>query len=83
MTLVMRLKNAFTVPCPVGTYVDESTQNHVKCTACPVGQYNDELHASECKACPEGTGTLMNGTTALEGCIGVLLCFHLSIIGKN
>lgn len=54
----------FLVPCPKGTvYVNNS------CVACSVGMYQDENGQMICKACPESTFTLHEGSQHVNQCL--------------
>ena len=57
------------VPCPHGTFYDETSDT---CVSCPVGSYNSEEAQVQCNICPEINGVA--GTTEKEGSIKLSDC---------
>ena len=50
--------------CGKGSYYTEQ-----KCEPCPFHTYQDAQGQSECKACPNGTGTLWKGSKSSDECV--------------
>merc|ERR1712038_2034034 len=57
------------VPCPHGTFYDETSDT---CVSCPVGSYNSEEAQVQCNICPGINGVA--GTTEKEGSIKLSDC---------
>jgi hypothetical protein len=65
----------FTEPCPIGYFLNETSD---KCDQCPAGQYKDIESESTCSICPSGFTTLESGSKSLSDCVSkyfsVCLC---------
>lgn len=66
----------FLVPCPVGTYLDESEALKPKCINCPRGTFKDREDGVVCTICPNGTFTLTDGAESESECIGELVLLY-------
>ena len=53
------------MPCPAGHYLKNNA-----CARCPIGTYMDEVGSVQCKSCPDGYTTSIEGSKSSADCLG-------------
>jgi hypothetical protein len=64
--LFEHMQNTFTEPCPVGFFLNQTSN---LCDQCPAGLYKDVESASTCSSCPKGYTTQVSGSKSESDCV--------------
>ncbi|XP_062570057.1 uncharacterized protein LOC134232121 [Saccostrea cucullata] len=67
--LAIRLTTLTCAPCAKGSYLTEDHRKRPVCTSCPKGFFKEDEFELQCAKCPEGTGTVEEGSTYSTDCI--------------
>ena len=60
------------IPCPPGTYRNESYDAVAECIPCPPNHFREDIkgrNLSSCSKCPAGTSAIAPGSTSMKDCV--------------